>query len=363
MAETQKLAAEPTEASAAPAHVEGAETQAKTDVSPKVEDSAEAEAGAAATAAKMEDLTLQEKAASAAEPAKTGPETAATETAQKETPAEEQPKANTPIQELYAAFQTQTHPEIWGVSLKDPEHHVPSQIVFQKYLNANDGDLAKAKDQLLKTLEWRLKIDPLETSIATWSKDKFDRLGYVTTYGDSSQGAEGKEVFTWNVYGHVKDMDHTFSSQDEFLNWRVGLMELALKELDISSATQPITAAWDPYKIYQVHDYKSVSFFRQNPKVKSAVKVTVDVFGQNYPELLKQKFFVNVPVIMGWVYAVVKLFVADRTAKKFHPMGNGANMSAEFADSKVPALGEKLPKEYGGKGEGLEVQGTQTLLD
>ncbi|KAK8075832.1 hypothetical protein PG997_010495 [Apiospora hydei] len=260
----------------------------------------------------------------------------------KSPPKKQQPA---PPQDLYATQQASGHPEIWGVTLQDPSHHVPSQIIFQKYLNANDGDLAKAKDQLTKT--------PGLTTKATWSKDKFDALGYVTTYradpsykdkdDDTSASAKGKgkgkegsddpeakEVFTWNVYGNVKDMDLTFGDRNEFLDWRVGLMELAMQELDIASATKPITAEWDPL--------------------------------QDLPGARLQ-FFVNVPAIMGWLYAVVKVFVAERTAKKFHPMGNGANMSAEFADSKVPGLGQMLPKEYGGQGEPLAVQGKQTLLD
>lgn len=139
-------------------------------------------------------------------------------------------------------------------------------------------------------------------------------------------------------------------------------MELALAGLSISTAMEPITADWDPYKIYQVHDYKSVSFFRQHPAVKAAVSETIYVFAHYYPELLKEKFFVNVPAIMGWMYAVVKLVIAEKTAKKFHPMGDGATLSAEFAASNVQGLGDKLPKAYGGKGEHLESQGRQTVL-
>lgn len=139
-------------------------------------------------------------------------------------------------------------------------------------------------------------------------------------------------------------------------------MELALARLSISTATEPITADHDPYKVYQVHDYKSVSFFRQHPAVKAAVSETIYVFAHYYPELLKEKFFVNVPAIMGWMYAVVKLVIAEKTAKKFHPMGDGATLSAEFSASKVQGLGEKLPKAYGGKGEDLESQGQQTVL-
>ena len=62
---------------------------------------------------------------------------------------------------------------------------------------------------------------------------------------------------------------------------------------------------------------------------------------------MNRKFFVNVPAVMGWVYAAIKIVIAAKTAKKFHPMANGANLSREFPSE----LGEKLPTEYGGEGE------------
>jgi hypothetical protein len=150
---------------------------------------------------------------------------------------------------------------------------------------------------------------------------------------------------------------------DRFLEWRVALMELALQELDISSETKQITADYDPFKMFQVHDYKSISFLRQSPHVKSASAETIKVFAQNYPELLKEKFFVNVPAIMGFVYAFMKLFVAPKTIKKFHPMSNGGNLAVEFAESKVTGLGERLPPNYGGKGVELEQQAKGPLLE
>src|SRR6202012_4867917 len=109
---------------------------------------------------------------------------------------------------------------------------------------------------------------------------------------------------------------------------------------------------YDPYKILQVHDYKSISFLRQSPTVKAASTETIKVFAQNYPELLKEKFFVNVPAFMVFIYTFMKLFVAAKTIKKFHPMSNGANLAKEMAtSSKVKGLGGLLPTEYGGRGE------------
>ncbi|ROT43786.1 CRAL/TRIO domain-containing protein [Sodiomyces alkalinus F11] len=265
-----------------------------------------------------------------------------------------------PIQQLWAAAQEHKHGEIWGVDLADPETHIPSQIVFQKYLNANDGVVAKAKDQLVKTLDWRAEAKPLELVGKAFSKTKFDGLGYVTTYSASEGGTdpEKREVFTWNIYGAaVKRVAETFGDLNEFIEWRVALMELALQSLNIKDATTPITADKDPYKIYQVHDYQSISFLRQAPEVKAASTKTISVFAQNYPELLREKFFVNVPAIMGFMYAFFKLFVAAKTAKKFHPLSSGASLARELAESPVDGLGEKLPLAYGGKGGELASQG------
>lgn len=164
------------------------------------------------------------------------------------------------------------------------------------------------------------------------------------------------------------------------MEYRIALQELGIAQLKLSSATEGITADKDPYKIIQVHDYKSISFFRQNPNVKAASTEVIKQFSLAYPELLKvsqlnpassisisspfilhplghilthptspqqEKFFVNVPAVMGWMYTVIKLFVAAKTAKKFHPMANGANLAAEFkASGAFDAT--QLPKEYGG---------------
>ncbi|OTB05725.1 hypothetical protein M426DRAFT_319705 [Hypoxylon sp. CI-4A] len=292
--------------------------------------------------------------------------------AEAQVPTSETPKPDeptTPLQELWSIVKAQSHPEIWGVTLADPATHIPSQIVLQKYLNANDGDVVKARDQLTKTLEWRAKLQPLELIKKTFSKPKFEGLGYVTKYAASpdektaEENPETKEIFTWNIYGGVKSIDETFGNLEEFIGWRVALMELAVQELSLSTATRPITADYDPYKIFQVHDYKSISFLRQSPQVKSASTETIRVFATAYPELLKEKFFVNVPVIMGFMYGLMKLFVAPKTIKKFHPMSNGGNLAKEFADSKVPGLGEKLPVEYGGKGGDLKSQGKEPSVE
>lgn len=129
---------------------------------------------------------------------------------------EEKKTAATPIEQLWTLAQSKGHPEIWGVTLADPSGHVPTQVVLQKYLNANDGDLVKAKDQLGKTLEWRAKMKPLDLIGKKFNRTKFAGLGYVTVFGESeATDPEAREVFTWNIYGSVKDVNETFGNLAE----------------------------------------------------------------------------------------------------------------------------------------------------
>lgn len=143
-----------------------------------------------------------------------------------------------------------------------------------------------------------------------------------------------------------------------FIKWRTALMELGVQKLNLNSVTVPIPEdGQDPYQMIQVHDYLSVSFLRMDPHVRSASSKTIELFSTAYPELLAHKYFVNVPTIMGWMYAAMKLFLAPATLKKFHPMSSGTTLATE-----LPAIVDTLPKEYGGKGPGVKVQGLAVRL-
>ncbi|KAL2810179.1 CRAL/TRIO domain-containing protein [Aspergillus granulosus] len=239
---------------------------------------------------------------------------------------------------------------MWGVPLKHDATDVPTINVLIKFLRANAGDLKLAEEQLTKALEWRKEYDPLtlvDSEKKSYAEAKFGGLGYLTTY---EREGKGDLIVTWNIYGAVKKIDDTFGDIEEFIKWRTALMELAVKELKLDQATTVIDYdGEDPYQMVQVHDYLNVSFLRLNPSIRAATKKTIEVFSTAYPELLREKFFVNVPAIMGWMFALIKLFVNENTTRKFHPISNGGNLAREF-----PGLTEKFPKAYGGAGPELE---------
>jgi hypothetical protein len=204
---------------------------------------------------------------------------------------------------------------LWGLTLVGPVSAEPSSesveqptfgtaLILQKFLRANGNDISKAFSQLKDTMVWRKGFFSADgESSKGWSDEKFKGIGYVTTIKHKS----GKEkVVCWNVYGATKDLKKTFGNLDEFIRWRVNLMEESLKRLKLEEATEPIPdygKGEDPYMSLQVHDYMNVSYLRLPSEVRAATKKTIQMFARYYPETLERKFFVFVPrprVVLGY---------------------------------------------------------------
>ncbi|ORY14820.1 CRAL-TRIO domain-containing protein [Clohesyomyces aquaticus] len=240
--------------------------------------------------------------------------------------------------------------EVYGIQLRK-EDPFRTKLILQKFLRANAGEVEKAREQLVGTLKWRKEFDPVKAMSESFEKERFDGLGYIVEVDGVPESANKVDTATFNIYGAVKDNKKTFGDLDGFLRWRVGLMERSVHKLGLSTGTRPIPdfgQGPDPYQGFQVHDYLQVSFLRMDPDAKAASKKTIETFQKYYPETLSRKFFVNVPLVMGWLFAAMKLFVAKETVKKFTVLSYGADLAGE--------LGKGVPKEYGGeKGELKEV--------
>jgi phosphatidylinositol transfer protein SFH5 len=108
-------------------------------------------------------------------------------------------------------FTETLHKEMWGVQLSNIDH-VPTKVVLQKFLRANNDDPVAAEKQLTQALEWRKKMNPTALVTQTFDKSKFGDLGFVTVH----KGENGKEtIITWNIYGAVKNNKATFGNVEE----------------------------------------------------------------------------------------------------------------------------------------------------
>ncbi|KAK9334129.1 CRAL-TRIO domain-containing protein [Lipomyces starkeyi] len=238
------------------------------------------------------------------------------------------------ISALPALLKEAEYSELYGHDLS--ERSTTTDVLVLKFLVANKYVVPDAHQQLLETLKWRATFNPLSAAFEETQPSKFDGLGCITEDKVNPDG----EVITWNLYGQVSGKhDVVFGDTDEFLRWRVGLMEKGLQLIDFSSKRTQIS---------QVHDYSNVSFLRMDPNAKKASKAAMAVFQRYYPELLGKKYFVNVPLIMGWMFTAMKLIAPRETIEKFVVLSHGGYL-AEY-------VGAWVPETYGGKGPSLAEQ-------
>ncbi|KAK8164975.1 CRAL-TRIO domain-containing protein [Phyllosticta citrichinensis] len=269
--------------------------------------------------------------------------------------------ADHPLSKLLAdlpeLLKSTQYDEVYGITLKESgDFH--TKLILQKFLRANSNNIDKAKDQLRETLEWRREFQPLEAMKAGFDKNIFNGLGYIMEIEGVPESTNKKDIVTFNVYGAVEDKKATFGNLEGFIRWRVALMEKGIAKLKLKEATVPIpdfNQGPDPYQGIQVHDYLSVSFLRQDPHVKAASKRTIELFSKVYPETLSRKFFVNVPVVMGWMFTAMKVLLPKETVKKFTVLSYGNQLAAQ--------LGDGVPEVYGGKAGTLNDVAEQTLLE
>ncbi|KAK6459523.1 CRAL-TRIO domain-containing protein [Scheffersomyces xylosifermentans] len=240
---------------------------------------------------------------------------------------------------------TNNYDEIFGYRINvDSEEYVNIPVrneILLKFLAADEYDLDLSTKRLIKTLNWRNKFQPLSAAFVETFDAELDKLGVITDLKPAAK--ENLQVVTWNLYGNLKspkklfekfgdnaDTPSSVKPGSQFLRWRIGLMEKAIQLLDFADPANN--------KLGQIHDYNNVSMFSIDPGMKAATKEIIEIFGDNYPELLSTKFFINVPILMAWVFTFFKTIgvISAATLKKFQVLNNG-DLSEWFPKGSLPA--------------------------
>lgn len=233
------------------------------------------------------------------------------------------------------AFNKAEHREIWGIEFptNTGDWTAVHRGILAKFVTAKPT-VTEAAEQLTNTLKWRKQFRPLDAAYNETHSHLYEPLGVITP------ATSDRPAVTWNLYGAVDDPSTVFADLDAFMRWRVGLMERGIAQLDFS---RPERSTMD-----QVHDYMNVSFLRMNPAARKGSQAVVQVFQDYYPELLRAKYFVNIPLLMMWVFKFVRMRMDAKTADKFHVVHNGPDLASQ--------LGQWVPKDYGGSGKSLQEQ-------
>ncbi|KAL5199764.1 hypothetical protein ABZP36_020967 [Zizania latifolia] len=270
---------------------------------------------------KREEADEGEKAAAAEEK----PAEAAAAAAAVEKPAEEA-----------AAVVVDKDIALWGVPLLPSKGDDATDVVLLKFLRARDFKAGAAFDMLRKTLHWRREWkgfgdgdvgEELPTELANaFYLDGTDREGHPVCYNEIGVFADDA------VY---KKALGTEEGKARFLRWRVRAMESDVAKLDF----KPGGVA----SLLQVTDIKNSPGLAKKD-LRVAMYQVLDLFQDNYPELVARNILINVPF---WYYAFSALFypfMTERTKSKF--VIARPSKVTETLLKYIPI--ESIPVKYGG---------------
>ncbi|XP_015694283.2 patellin-4 [Oryza brachyantha] len=201
---------------------------------------------------------------------------------------------------------------LWGVPLLPSKGDDATDVVLLKFLRARDFKAGAAFDMLRKTLLWRRDwkgfaatddVDvaeelPAELADACYL-DGADREGHPVCY--NAPGVFADDAVYKKALG-------TEEGKARFLRWRVRAMESHVAKLDF----KPGGVA----SLLQVTDLKN-SPGPAKKDLRVAMKQVLELFQDNYPELVARNILINVPF---WYYAFSTLlypFMTQRTKSKF----------------------------------------------
>ncbi|KAM0280131.1 hypothetical protein ACHAQH_004203 [Verticillium albo-atrum] len=230
-------------------------------------------------------------------------------------------------------------------------------IVLKKFLRAADDNVDMALEHFSQALKWRKQNDPSGKLTRLFDPKKFGDIGFVTRHRTDEGG--GRVVMMWNLYGVIRDVDATFGDIDEFIDFWVGLMELAVRELDLSKAPAPMPENGpDPYRIIQVHDCAGSDPFAVYPRIKEAIAQTIDIFQANYPELLAYHHFVRLGHVNTFRMKLLNVLIPEPLRPRILSLGRVQCKSSLRRKDVLHMLfpdpadrqryGFSLPTEFGG---------------
>ncbi|XP_002981400.2 patellin-6 [Selaginella moellendorffii] len=219
---------------------------------------------------------------------------------------------------------------LWGIPLLDGSG--AADVVMLKFLRAREFKVDTAVEMLKNTVSWRKRFgcdrgflgEEIEAGIkSTGFYYGCDRGGHPVCYNIVDSG----------MYQELLDGQDGF---EKLLRWRVKLMEDGIKLLD-----------FDPRGVSSMVQVIDLKNFSMKKKARAALLDTIQLFSDNYPELVSKLMLVNVPWYYNALYVMISPFLTQRSKDKISVATKRKTPEALFAAISP----ENVPVQYGGLGK------------
>ncbi|KAK1420561.1 hypothetical protein QVD17_22253 [Tagetes erecta] len=206
------------------------------------------------------------------------------------------------IGEKYKSNEHLREIELWGVPLLPSRGLDRIDVILKKFLKAKDYNAQNALEMIGNTIMWREDFNADKVFDEMFGPD-LDNIGYI----------EGKDKaghpLCYQLYEAFKDKDMlrnrfgTKETSEEFLRWRIKLMEGCIRKLDF----KPDGADC----VIQIIDVKNIPRQFLN-EIFQGSKKYFSILQENYPGLIYRFVIVNVPM---WFFAFYTMNMRLMTRK------------------------------------------------
>ncbi|KAK4488078.1 hypothetical protein RD792_003820 [Penstemon davidsonii] len=237
-------------------------------------------------------------------------------------------------QKIEADVEVDKDISIWGVPLLPSKGNEGTNVVLLKFLRAREFKVNDAYQMLEKTLQWRkeFKIDSiLDEDLGS----DLDCAAYMS--GVDIQG----HPICYNIFGVLDNEEiyektlATDEKREQFLRWRVQLMEKGVQKLDFNPG--------GINSLVQINDLKN-SPGPSKKEVRVAVNKVVALLQDNYPEFVAKNIFINVPFWYFAYHSLLSPFLTQRTKSKL--VFARSSKVTETLLKYIPI--QEIPIQYGG---------------
>ncbi|CAL8111772.1 unnamed protein product [Orchesella dallaii] len=194
---------------------------------------------------------------------------------------------------------------------------------LRRFLRARDYDLNKAEEMLRKSMKWREENDM--DGCRKWIIS--DVVNQSFPHGCYGVDHEGRPVYYFPVGSwEVRQMIES-GHKDDMLKLMLYTMESIMERINKSSNDRfSLIIDLELLTYWKVAHYETIQM---------VLKVFRD-FEQNYPERLGEAFVINAPMVLNYVWPLIKPLLTGHTMQKVRFLGSDCN---KF----IPELMEKMP--------------------
>lgn len=248
----------------------------------------------------------------------------------------------------------------WGISKEEEERrlvqlreqveaqHGPLRPSMDKYylrrfLRARSQDVARAKEMLLKHLQWR-KENGVDTILEDFEFEERD--AFLTLYPQGYHKADklGRPIYIQ----HLGQINMTalmkLTSEERMIKFHIQEYERALKYIFPACSK---AAGCHISQTLTILDLKGVGLRHLTGDVKRIMSMITRVDQDNYPETLGKTLLINAPSIFKMIWGLVKPMLDPRTQEKIEVCpSNYMSVLLKWVDE------ENIPEYMGGKSKG-----------